>query len=445
MSLTPKQNLDREGKECVVILNDSFEISHLIDRDPKRFPRLINYFLIILISFTTISKTVLGAERGIPGYFPKAPMTKRMYPDSKDYFRGNYKSRFKKAFEASGSFWLKNKKTAESAIDYSLADQSLVIYVPDDYDGGPGWGAYVFTSPNATGRLPNEYKKIMRKHKLIYIAPNETQNGSGLVRRMALTLDAFATARAMYRIDPRRVVVSGLSGGGTVATTLGLMFPELFIGLVNHSSQYYLTNVPGNKYSEQYSYLNGDLGDSGVKKMASDLAKFKCRWAFVTGNKDKNYQQMLGVADNWKSLGLDAQLFNQPEMGHTLANAEYLDQMLTWIEERRDQDTVAELHSLKNQRRGDKLLVRCRQILSSAPAYQEQFKEATKIMEMFKGLAEKKAQYMVRNTTDVKTMINLDRQWPQLPSTKALKIKINESGEKYAEKFLLKNPYPPKP
>ncbi|MDT8389245.1 MAG: prolyl oligopeptidase family serine peptidase [Lentisphaeria bacterium] len=413
---------------------------HLIGQRPNGLPRLANYFFALFISLATISKSVSGAEPGMPGDFQKVPMTRRMYSNSKGYFQGNHKTTFKKLFEAGGSFWLNNNKTAESAIDYALSEQSLVIYAPDDYDGGPGWGAYLYTSPNATGRLPNNYKEIMRKHKLIYVAANGTQNGSGLLRRMALTLDALATARSMYTIDPQRVIISGLSGGGTVATTLGLMCPELFIGLVNHSSQYYLTNVPGNTHSEHFSYLNGYLKDSGVRKMTGDLAKFKCRWAFVTGDRDKNYQQMLGVADNWKSLGLDARLFNQPQMGHTLANPEYLDQMLTWIEERRDQDAVKELQALKKQRQMNLLLASCKRILSSAPAYQEQFKEATKLMEQFKELAEKKAQHLLQDTPDVKAMIHLDSQWPQLPSTPALKTKINESGEKYAEKILAEDP-----
>lgn len=419
-----------------VSLNDGC----LADRDVTRLWRMSIYGLVVFISLVSTSARVAGGQGGGAGYFPKLPMTKRMYPDREDYFRGSHRAKFKKLFEAGASFWLNDKKTAEAALDYPLADQSLVIYVPDSYDGGPGWGAYLYTSPGAGGRIATNYKKIMEKHKLIYVAPNGTQNGSGLLRRMGLTLDALATARSMYRIDPGRIVVSGFSGGGTVGTSLGLMYPELFIGLVNHSSQYYLTRVPDNAFSKGYSYLNNHMKNEEIKEMTRGLAKFECRWAFVTGNKDKNYQHMLGVADNWQSLGLDARLFNQPGMGHTLANADFLDQMLTWIEDRRDQAAVAELQTLKNQRQGDKLLARCRQIISSAPEYQAQFKEAMKIMEMFKELAEKKAQYLLESGTNVKAMIQLDSQWPQLPSTEALKIKINEAGQKYAEKVLSQNP-----
>jgi predicted esterase len=384
--------------------------------------------------------TTFAQELGKPGYFPNVPMTKRLNKDLSDYFKGEKRPKFKSMFEQSADWWMNGNKTAEKSIDYKLADQTLAIYVPDGYDGGPGWGAYVYTSPGKTGGIAGHYKDMMAKHKLIYVAPHGTQNGSGLVRRMGLTLDAYATAASLYNIDPKRVIISGLSGGGTVATSLSLMYPELFIGLVNHSSQYYLTDVPGNEHSKSFSYLNERMSEGDIKSLAKSVAERNVRMAFVTGSRDKNYKQMLGVADNWCDLGLDAKLFNQPEMGHTLANAEYLDKMLTWIEAARDEDACKQLKQLEKQRKTDELLSACRSIIAVAPEYQKQSVEAKRILKDLKDKANTQAESLIKEGKDFKSMVRLDSQWPKLACAKQLHEAINALGTKHSEAILAKEP-----
>jgi poly(3-hydroxybutyrate) depolymerase len=118
--------------------------------------------------------------------------------------------------------------------DYNLPEESFEVYVPPTYTGDKPFGLLVFVNPGGHGSLKGYerlgWKEIIDKHELIWIGPNKVGNDRLVRPRMGLTIDAAVNAQKTFKIDPNRVYVCGVSGGGRVASMLGVGFPDVFRG-----------------------------------------------------------------------------------------------------------------------------------------------------------------------------------------------------------------------
>ncbi len=115
--------------------------------------------------------------------------------------------------------------------DYDLAEESFSLYVPEDYsaDGEP-YGVLVWVSPFDDGAIPDQLRTVLAERRLIWISPNGAGNRRHLFPRSGLTLDAAANVAEFYNVDPERIYLSGLSGGGRLSAMLGIDYPEVFAG-----------------------------------------------------------------------------------------------------------------------------------------------------------------------------------------------------------------------
>ena len=115
--------------------------------------------------------------------------------------------------------------------NYDLTKESSNLYVPADYrpDGEP-FGLVVWESPVSDGSIPDDYRKVFDDRHVIWIGANNAGNDRAPFTRVGLALDAVASMLASYHIDPARVFVSGLSGGGRVSSMLAVAYPDVFAG-----------------------------------------------------------------------------------------------------------------------------------------------------------------------------------------------------------------------
>jgi len=115
--------------------------------------------------------------------------------------------------------------------DYDLADESFSFYVPPDYDpNGEPYGVLVWVSPFDDGAIPPGLPPILDERRLIWIGPNNAGNARHLFPRAGLVLDAAENMGRFYNVDPERIFVSGLSGGGKVAAFQAVAYPDVFAG-----------------------------------------------------------------------------------------------------------------------------------------------------------------------------------------------------------------------
>lgn len=115
--------------------------------------------------------------------------------------------------------------------DYDLSAETFSVYVPPEYDPeGDPYGVVVWISPFDDGAIPPELRAAFDERRLIWIAADGAGNSRHLFHRTGLALDAAANLKRIYNVDPDRVFVSGLSGGGRVAAMAAVDFPDVFAG-----------------------------------------------------------------------------------------------------------------------------------------------------------------------------------------------------------------------
>jgi hypothetical protein len=219
---------------------------------------------------------------------------------------------------------------AESAkVDYTLPDESFEIYVPKTYDGEKPAGLFVYVSPGPSGKPPKNWLKSMDDHGLIWVSPNKVGNDRFVRPRMGLAIDAAHNMPKRYKIDPRRIYVAGVSGGGRVASMLGVGFPDVFTG-----GGFYMIGC--NFYRQERS-----AEQDGVFRRSYNVPPTKIyqlakrtKHVFLTGDTDGNREQTQLYYTGFRRDGFDHSTCLQvPGMGHRAPDAEWFEKGIAALEE----------------------------------------------------------------------------------------------------------------
>ena len=132
---------------------------------------------------------------------------------------------------------------------------------------------------------------MLAEKKLISISARNSGNPRDIFDRFRMAVDANVNARKLFNVDGRRVYVSGFSGGGRVASMLGVTYAEMFSGALCFMGVnfYNDTAAPDGKV-----YPTDYVPDDEVLA----LAKKFCRYVLVTGTKDMNHANTHGDYEN---------------------------------------------------------------------------------------------------------------------------------------------------
>jgi len=115
--------------------------------------------------------------------------------------------------------------------DYDLTAESFEVFVPDTYDSSTPAGLLVWVSPANSGELGRpDNKQVLADENLIWIGANNSGNDRWHWYRAGLALDAAHNMQKLYNIDPDRIYIAGYSGGGRVASSLAMLYPEVYRG-----------------------------------------------------------------------------------------------------------------------------------------------------------------------------------------------------------------------
>jgi dienelactone hydrolase len=112
------------------------------------------------------------------------------------------------------------------------AAQSYALYLPANYAGDRVWPILYAFDPGARGQLPVErFKEAAERLGVIVVGSNNSRNGPVTLAQDALNA-MLADTRARFRLDPRRVYVTGFSGGARVAVRIGLAMAGQVAGVI---------------------------------------------------------------------------------------------------------------------------------------------------------------------------------------------------------------------
>jgi hypothetical protein len=228
---------------------------------------------------------------------------------------------------------------AAAKIDYTLSEESFEVYIPADYTGDKPFGLFVFVSPGPSGKPARHFLQSFDDHHLIYISPNKVGNDRVVRPRMGLAIDAALSAQAKFKIDPQRVYVSGVSGGGRVASLCAMGYPDVFTGggLYMIGCDFYhdepCPEQKGRFFAKTYRVPPPNL---------LKLAKKQSKHVFLTGDTDGNREQTHCYYDCFKRDGFEHITYLQvPGMGHQAPDAEWFEKGIAALDEPLPQPAAA--------------------------------------------------------------------------------------------------------
>lgn len=190
--------------------------------------------------------------------------------------------------------------------DESLSYQ---VYLPNNsQDELPG--LFVYVSPTTSGQIDRRWRAVMDQQNLIYIAADHSGNRKPVNRRMVLATLAVTAAGQKYSFNSDRIMISGFSGGGRVASMLASQYPDAFTAAL------YICGVNFWKKSQ----------NANVERLIQN------RFVFLTGSKDFNRDETRSIHRRYLKAGaLHSKLMIIRNTSHELPSAKVLTQALDFL------------------------------------------------------------------------------------------------------------------
>ncbi len=225
---------------------------------------------------------------------------------------------------------LKSRMHALDAIPpFNLIKEKFRLIVPKDYKHEEPWGLFIWVSPGDTASIPKAWEAELAKRKLIFIGANNSGNRRNIFDRFRMAIDANHNMRQRFNIDGRRVYVSGFSGGGRVASMLGVAYADMFGGTIAWMGVNFYEPLPsanGRIYNPSF------IPDDEVLA----IAKKTCRFVLVTGEKDFNLDNTKSTfTAGFQKHGFSyARYLEIPAQGHRLPGARWFIEAMNLLEQR---------------------------------------------------------------------------------------------------------------
>lgn len=204
---------------------------------------------------------------------------------------------------------------------YEIKDESFEVYVPAPKQDVK-YGLIVWINSDDPGTPPADWLPVLEKHHLIWIGANKSGNQVAMARRFALALDGAMNMQQHYDIDPARVYLVGLSGGGRTASRVGLVYPDVFRGVVPIVGCDYFRDVLLSGQDEYVWTAQYKPPAEEPLKTAREQTKF----VFLTGEKDFNRDLTHDMEAAFRADGFKHTTYlEQPGMEHAIPSAEYFE------------------------------------------------------------------------------------------------------------------------
>ena len=218
--------------------------------------------------------------------------------------------------------------------------EKFYVRLPRNYDPRNPAGLLVWVDASPYGRPPPPFNEALDSLGIVCIGAADSGNGRLVATRYQLALDAVATASSRFHVDPRRVYITGISGGGRVSSIMQGCFPEVFMGAVPIVGLCFYENVPTG---------TGHLWPAGYQRPKNDIFALlrQRRMAAMTGQKDFNQLEMQQATELYSRDHIPVKLFENSRMGHELPKPDAFREALAWVDEPYQQMRTAEESAAK--------------------------------------------------------------------------------------------------
>ena len=218
--------------------------------------------------------------------------------------------------------------TREPPPAYDLEKEKFEVIIPDTTTTNAVCGLFVWVSPSDSPRIPSDWMPQLARHKLLVAGAYNTGNNRNFIDRFRLALDAAFNMPKRFATDPKRVYIGGFSGGGRIASMLGVSYADVFTGTLAVCGVNFYTTLPAGRG------LNYPPGYAVDYKMAT-LAKKQGRFVLLTGEKDPNRDNTKAVYERgFKWGGFARALYIEvPGMGHSVPATKDMEVALTFLDQ----------------------------------------------------------------------------------------------------------------
>jgi len=315
----PWTNTDGKTIEADFISSDTTSVTLLLGGKEIKYPlEKLSKADIDWIAAQAPPEAKQTAKDTATGLLKNVPISASLFPETMDHFKDRTRRASLKDFE-DGAF--KHSGPSEPWLVRDFEKDLCDIYVPKSYDGSQPYGLLLYISASDDPKFLDDWFALFDEKKLIAVTARLVGNKTRMPRRVLLSVDALATVEKLYKVDPERRVVTGISGGGHMSMLTGALYPELFKGAISYAAQSYLPGGGG-----FFGHFPG-LALSDFK--SKDRRKMK--WVVISGDKDYNYQAILETSKGWDAARLDYRFIDVPGMGHTPAAAPDIKTALDWM------------------------------------------------------------------------------------------------------------------
>lgn len=211
---------------------------------------------------------------------------------------------------------------------YDVSKEAFEVIVPKAYKADQPHGVFIWISAGNGPAIPKDWESVLADKKILFVGARNSGNSRNIFDRMRMAIDANAHLRSLYKIDGRRVYVSGFSGGSRVASMLGVSYAEMFSGTICFMGVNFYTDVTG---EDGKTYGLNYIPDDEV----AGLARKFCRYALVTSEKDFNRPNTRAAFQHGfqKEGFAQVKLFEVPGIGHQPPSGEWLAKSIDYLDE----------------------------------------------------------------------------------------------------------------
>lgn len=212
-------------------------------------------------------------------------------------------------------------------LDRDLEDESFFVRLPKSWDRTRPAGLLVWIHAVESPRPPLEViAPACDELGFVIVSMQDAGNTREIADRLQLAFDVIETVSARLAIDPARIYVSGISGGGRCSSMLWGCFPDVFSGAV--------PIVGLNSYKQAPTGTGQAWPKNFVRPRGALFTAFKShRLAAISGENDFNFREISVRIEDMRRDGIDVRLVNQPGMGHEMPTPETFADALRWVDE----------------------------------------------------------------------------------------------------------------
>jgi len=215
---------------------------------------------------------------------------------------------------------------------FVAAAESFELYVPKTYTTNQTCGVLVWISPTEDAKIPRQFEPLFDEFRLLAITAARSGNKADPGRREGLAMCAALQLAKTFVIDRKRLVVSGLSGGGRFSALACFVHPDFWRGAISWCGGFFYGNYDALEKGPGWNRngINHYFPDLVTPELAA-AARANCRFALITGPKDINLDDSRDIDAALAKEKFQHLLIEEPGLGHAVGSNKSMRQALEFV------------------------------------------------------------------------------------------------------------------